>query len=263
MIKRTSWQIQRAVIFALLMREIKTRFGGHWTGVVWMLGAPLAQVFALVAVNTFLRGRLSRGTYDYAIFLIVALIPYRLCAGLWSQLMNGINSNVGLFNYRQVKPFDTLIARTILEVATDLVVFVLTLLVLARLNYSPVLPDSLIGYLGSWAAFILFGSGMGLVLSTLIGPLPRLGLAIGLLSLPLYLTAGVIFSVHSFTSEARYWLLFNPLLHLVELARAAFLPGYLPLQGVNLAYPMMWTLTLWAIGVCMYWLRRERLAAGD
>jgi capsular polysaccharide transport system permease protein len=262
-IKRTPWQIQRAVIFALLMREIKTRFGGHWTGVVWMLGLPLLQLFAFVAVNTFLRGRLTRGTYDYAIFLVIALIPYRLCSGLWSQLMNGINSNVGLFNYRQVKPLDTLMARLILEVATDVVVFVLTMLILARLNYSPLMPVNLLGYIGSWAAFVVLGAGMGLLLATLVGPLPRLGVAVGLISLPLYLTSGVIFSVHSFSSEARDWLLLNPLLHLVELSRAAFLSGYQPLAGVSLAYPMMWALTMWALGVCLYWLRRERLVAGE
>jgi capsular polysaccharide transport system permease protein len=94
--KRTPWQIQRAVIFALLMRELKTRFGGHWTGVVWLLmGTPLAQVFMLVAINTFLRGRLHAGLYEYAIFLLVALIPFRMSTGLWSQLMHAPKANQG------------------------------------------------------------------------------------------------------------------------------------------------------------------------
>ena len=60
--KRTPWQIQRAVIFALLMRELKTRFGTHWTGVVWLLGTPIAQVGVLVGFNAFLRGNRDDNT---------------------------------------------------------------------------------------------------------------------------------------------------------------------------------------------------------
>ena len=103
--KRTPWQIQRAVIFALLMRELKTRFGTHWTGVVWLVGMPMAQVGVLVVFNAFLRGRLHEGIYPYGVFLMVALIPFRLCTGLWSQLMNAAKANEGLFNYRQVVPW--------------------------------------------------------------------------------------------------------------------------------------------------------------
>ncbi len=263
MIKRTPWQIQRAVIFALLMREIKTRFGGHWTGVVWLIGSPLVQVFVLVLVNTYLRGRLSRGTYEFAIFLIVALMPYQMCTGLWSQLMSAVKSNLGLFNYRQVKPLDTIVARALLELVLDVLVFVIALMVLARFGFKPTTPEHLAAYMGAWLLAFMLGSGIGLTLATVIGPLPRLGFAVQLLSLPLMFTSGVLFSVHGLPREIIEWLLYNPLLHVVELARAAFLPGYSLLPGVTLLYPSMVTLVFGALGISLYRLRRRKMAAGD
>ncbi|MFZ2988542.1 ABC transporter permease [Ideonella sp.] len=263
MIKRTPWQIQRAVVFALLMREIKTRFGGHWTGVIWLVGSPLIQVFVLVLVNTYLRGRLSRGSYEFAIFLIVAMMPYQLCTGLWSQLMTAVKSNLGLFNYRQVKPMDTIVARALLELVIDAIVFVIAMIILARAGFQPILPEQLLAYLGVWGLFFLLGSTIGLTLATVIGPLPRLGFAVQLLSLPLMFSSGVLFSVHGLPQDVLDWLLYNPLLHLVELSRVAYLPGYNPLNGVNVYFPLMVTLLFGALGISLYRLRRQKMASGD
>lgn len=260
--KRSSWQIQRAVIFALLMREIKTRFGGHWTGVVWLLGTPLAQTFMLVAINTFIRGRLHSGIYDYAIFLIVAVIPFRLSTGLWSQLMNAAKANQGLFNYRQVRPLDTLAARAILDLVIDLLVLVASMLVLARLGFWPLIPAHPGLYLVVWALFFLMGLGMGMLLAALIGPMPRLGFFMQFITMPLFILSGIIFSIRQLPSSMVEWLLINPLLHLVELARVAYLPGYVPDQGINLGYPALFTLTVCCLGLTLCWVRRVPMAAG-
>ena len=39
MLKRTPLQIEKAVLFALIMRELKTRFGGRLIGLFWVLFA--------------------------------------------------------------------------------------------------------------------------------------------------------------------------------------------------------------------------------
>lgn len=261
--KRTPWQIQRAVIFALLMRELKTRFGGHWTGVVWLLGTPLAQVFMLVAINTYLRGRLHAGLYEYAIFLLVALIPFRMSIGLWTQLMNAPKANQGLFNYRQVTPMDALATRALLELVLESSTFVLVMLIMARLGYTEVLPQHLLGFMVVWMVYFFLGTGMGLVLAGLIGPLPRVGTFVQLLATPLYLFSGVLFSLPKPPPPMGDWLQLNPMMQLVECGRAAYLPGYILPQGISLNYPAMWALTLCFLGMSLCRLRRGALAAGE
>ncbi|KAB0582479.1 kpsM protein [Ideonella dechloratans] len=261
--KRTPWQIQRAVIFALLMRELKTRFGTHWTGVVWLLGTPLAQVGVLVGFNTFLRGRLHEGLYPYAVFLMVALMPFRLCTGLWSQLMNAAKANQGLFNYRQVVPMDAFISRAILELVLNVLIFVLSMLILARLGVPYVFPEHLLYLFAVWAVYFFFGAGMGLLLAGLSGPMPRIGTLVNLISMPLYMLSGVIFVFHAPTPDIKALLLFNPLMHLVECGREAYLAGYRVDQGINMAYPSLWALTLCFLGMGLCRIRRQELAAGE
>ena len=48
--KRSAWEIQRAVLQALLLREMKARVGGQWVGAVWTLLEPLAHVAVIVTV---------------------------------------------------------------------------------------------------------------------------------------------------------------------------------------------------------------------
>lgn len=262
MIKRTPFQIQRAVVFALLMRELKTRFGGHWTGVLWMFLDPLLKLAMLTWLFTVVRGRTTREGFDFAVFLFVAMSPFQLGVSLWKQLMNGVKANKGLFGYKQVKPLDTLVARTILEFLIEVITFVIGMVVLDRLGFRVMWPNDLLVYIASVMCFVMMGFGLGLISAVGLNYMPRLEIVVTMLSMPLQIISGVIIPLSSIPREAADWLLYNPLLHLVELCRGAFLPGYRVLQGANFVYPMVWIMVCWTLGFLMYWVRRRELAEG-
>ena len=159
--KRTPWEIQKTVVFALVMREIKTRLGGNWMGVLWLIGIPLAQMIMLVWINTVLRGRLSRAGYDFMIYLVVALIPYEIFRHLWSQLARAVKANRGLFGYRQVKPMDTFVARTLLELTLQLLILVAILVLFDRLGFGPVIPVDPLAYVAATGMFAFAGCRVG------------------------------------------------------------------------------------------------------
>jgi capsular polysaccharide transport system permease protein len=257
--KRTPWQIQRAVVFALVMRELKTRFGGQWTGVIWLFGVPLAQLFVFVWINTVIRGRISRAGYDFVVWLIIAMIPYDVFRTLWNQLMKAPSSNKGLFNFRQVKPMDTFIARAVLEIALQSTIFLLIALALARFGYAPLVPHDLLAFLGVVSMFCALGIGLGICSAVLDEMIPRYAVFVGLVTMPLSIVSGVIFPLTSLPNSILYWLLFNPVLHLVELARHAYLPGYVMVQGVNATYPAVWIVVVMALAMSMYRVRRREL----
>lgn len=263
MAKRSSWQIQRAVVFALLMRELKTRFGGRLSGIVWVLGLPLLQLVILVWMNTALRGRLSRGSLDFPVFLMLGLVPYQLFKGLWVQLMNSVQANRGLFGFRQVKPLDAMTARTVLEICIDVVVFVLAMMLLGRFGYHPVIPHDALPVLAALLLLALLGAGLGVLSAVLVDVLPRFGNLVQLISMPMYLLSGIIFSLHHLPAEMLAWLLWNPVLHLVELLRASYVPGYTLLQGVNWRTPIEQIVVIWALALNLYWLRRQQLIMRD
>ena len=123
-------------------------------------------------------------------------------------------------------------------------------------------PNDPLAYMAIVGVFVATGFGMGVTWSVLVDALPRFGTFTAIVSMPLMIISGVIFPLHGLPQEMRSWLLLNPILHLVELARVAFLPGYVPVAGVGLSLPLMFALVMVTVGMVLYRLRRHHLAAG-
>lgn len=247
------------MLFALLLREMKARVGGQWVGAVWTLFEPLAHVALIVSILSAIRGATMPGI-EYPVFLVTGLIPFFLYQHLSTRLMDGIQANRGLFNYRQVKPLDTLLSRAVVEALMNLVVYAFTLGVMGWLGYH-VLPDNPLEMLGVNLLLILFATSYGIFAAVVTHDRPRLRSAFRVLSMPLYFASGVIFPVDILPRETIEILLWNPLLHLVELSRHSFINAYTPVQGVNALYPFMVMLCLAALGLLLYRANEQRLIA--
>jgi capsular polysaccharide transport system permease protein len=259
--ERTAWQIQRAVLFALVLREMKQRVGGQWIGAIWTVFEPSAHTMVMVTILGFVRGRLVPGI-EYPVFLVTGLIPYFYFQHLTMRLMDGIEANRGVFAYRQVKPIDALLSRAVVETIMNLLVYVLTLGILAWLGFHvlPALPLELIGV---HMLIGFFGLSTGLLAAVVAHDRPRTKSFIRISFMPLYFMTGVIFPIHLLPQEYLDWLLLNPMLHLVELSRHSFMPQYRPVDGVNILYPLGCTLLVFAIGLANYRVKRLRLVASS
>jgi capsular polysaccharide transport system permease protein len=256
---RSAWEVQRAVLFALLLREMKARVGGQWVGAVWTLFEPLAHVALMVTILGFLRDMLVPGV-EVPVFLVTGLIPFFLFQNLAFRLMDSIEANRGLFNYRQVKPFDTLLSRAAVESIMNLVVYGFSLGILGWMGYH-VVPARPLEMLGVNLLLIFFGTGFGLFAAVIGHDRPRLRSMLRMVMMPLYFASGVIFPVHGLPQEYLDWLLWNPLLHLVELSRHSFMASYTPAPGVNALYPLLFALAVAALGMALYRTNRLRLIA--
>jgi capsular polysaccharide transport system permease protein len=256
--KRSSWQIQKAVLFALLMRELKTRFGGRMVGLIWMIAEPMIHIAILLALKILLRERFAGVMIDTAVYLVVAMLPFFIFRNIWMRSMSAVEGNSGLFSYRQVKPGDAIASRAVMEVTLYTLVFFAFLCVFAWLDYQ-VFPVRPLEYLGMVAMFITFGIGLGLLSAVVNKLIPGTDTFLRLTSFPLYITSGVLIPIHHFPPLVIQWLLWNPLLHIVEYARWAYFPTYHPLMGINLVYPSLWVAGALFIGVMAFWVNRRAL----
>ena len=255
--RRSAWEVQRAVLFALLLREMKARVGGQWIGAVWTLLEPLTHTMIIVTILGFVRGT-ARSGLEYPVFLVTGLLPFFLFQHLAMRLMDGIESNKGLFSYRQVKPLDTLLSRACVEALMNLLVYAFTLGILAWLGFS-VVPAGPLEMIGVNLVLILLGTGFGVLSAVVSHDRPRLRSFIRMTMMPLYFASGVIFQVDVLPREYLDWLLLNPLLHLVALSRHAFIPAFVPPAGVNALYPLLCTLVVCALAMLLYRADRLRL----
>jgi capsular polysaccharide transport system permease protein len=259
--RRSPQKIQRDVVLALVIRELRSRVEGRWLGLLWMLLEPLAHVLLILALFGF-RQHASSPNVELPVFLVTGLLPFFMFRNLARKLPNAIPANRGLYAYRQVKPFDALVASGIVEIGLSSAVYLTALMVLGWLGYHwlPVRPLEL---LVVSVVLLAFGIGLGLVFSVAAHERPRVKNVINMAFLPLYLLSGVILPANAFPLQVREWLLWNPVLHLLELGRSYFVPLHRPMDGVNLAYPAAVSLVTVALGLSLYRLYRFQLVTRE
>lgn len=217
--------IQANVIWALLLREIRTRFGQNQLGYLWALLGPLASIVLLMLIFQAL-GRLAPAGLDFPLFLMTGIVPWFLFNGTLRRALKAIDGNRGLLVYPRVKPLDLIIARSTLEAATYLVVFVLLLLGLAAIRGPGVVPEQPLVALAAFAGVALLGAGIGAAMAALLPVLPSVEHLLGVVTRPLYFISGIFFSIEVVPEPFRSYLLLNPLLHANEMMRAAFFVSY-------------------------------------
>lgn len=259
---RSAWEVQRAVVFALLLREMKTRVGGQWIGALWTLIEPLAHVLLMIILFAGVRGSSPFPGIEYPVFLATGLVPFFLFQNVATRLMDGISANRGLFAYRQVKPIDTLVARAGVELLMNLLVYVTTLGLLGWIGFH-VLPAGPLNVILVHGVMFFTGLGFGVFSAVISHERPRLRSFIRIMMFPLYILSGILFPVHLAPPELLNWLLLNPLLHLVELSRHAFISQYQVLDQVSLLYPVVCALGLGALAMMAYRADRLRLVTSS
>jgi capsular polysaccharide transport system permease protein len=256
--RRTSEQIQKSVVFALMMRELQTRFGGQMIGLFWVLFEPMANIAVFLMIRVVLRDRYAGVQIDPSVFLIVAMIPFFLFRNIWFRAAGSAAGNSGLFSYRQVKPIDAMVARSIIEGMLYALIFVLLIGFFGWMG-ATIIPGRPLEYFGVVALFVIWGLALGLITAVLAHGRPSVQTFLRLLSMPLYILSGVIIPLSRFPPTVHEYLLWNPLLHLVELSRWAYFPSYQVFRGVTLDYPLSLGLVLFAVGMVLYRVNRLKL----
>lgn len=259
--QRSPGQIQKSVIYALIMRELLTRFGGRMLGLFWVLFEPAANIVVLLMIRVVLRERYAGVQVDPAVFLIVAMIPFFAFRNIWMRAMSTMAGNLGLFAYRQVKPLDAVVARTLVEVVMYLMIFLVLIGGIWWYGTELAWPYRPLEYIGIVCAFIMWGVGMGLLTAIAAHRRPAVETFVRLSSMPLYMLSGVLVPLKSFPLSMHDYLLWNPILHLVELSRAAYFPSYHVYMGTSLSYPLWTGLGVFTAGMVAYRLSWRKLVS--
>lgn len=257
---RSSLQVMRAVIFALVLREMQTRFGARRMGAFWMLFEPVAHVVIIMMVFTFIRQRQVPGI-EFPIFMVTGIVPFFLMRNIALRMMDAMDANKSLFAYQQIKAFDTFAARTIVEFALYACVMALILAAMGIwFGYDITINDPL-SWMASLAVGVTFSFGLGLILAVIGDIAPNSKSIVKLVFFPLYLISGVIFPIWVIPPQYLDWILWNPYLHIIDNLRSSFFAFYPKTYGISHAYPFGLSIISLSLGMAMYRLRRRELVA--
>jgi capsular polysaccharide transport system permease protein len=255
--KNPSWLTQILVLRALIGRQIKSRFGEYQLGFVWMILEPLTGVLVI----GFVIGTLAQRTVPeipYVFFLLNGFMLMQLLIGCMNAGVSAVNAGKGLLVYPAVKPIDPFFARFLFQLI--ITIFAYSVFCLAALwlgvDFSLAnLGTVLSCYLITW----VIGSGLGLILGVSVAHYPEIEMVMNFLQRPILFISAVLFPASALSTQAREWLMWNPLVHTIEQARHALFPFYNATE-TNLLYPLICALVTLAMGLTMFQNNQQFLA---
>lgn len=253
--KRSSIQITLDSIYALLMREIKIRYGTSKLGYFWAFAEPISQAAILATLFTLV-GRNSISGVPVALFLISGVMPFKTFSRLISQLSSSTAANKVLYSFRQVSPIDPLIALLLIELATFFVVYTSILLIMFWLGFDS-WPDNLLGLITASLLLLTMGVGVSLFVSALSSYWLDSTKIVSIVMRPMFFISGIFYCATMIPPQ--YWYLFswNPVFHAIELSRHSFFESYATPIG-DWGYLAFISVLLFVVGFMAFWVSRRR-----
>ncbi|WP_374496639.1 ABC transporter permease [Vogesella indigofera] len=251
---RSPWRIQRSVIYALFLREIRGRFGKYRLGYLWAVLQPLLHILAMALIFGH-ASKKGMPEVDYLVLLTSGFVPWFFFSQTVNKCMSAVDGNRSLFSYRQVKPIDAILARMQVEFVTYAVLMMALLSVGWLLGRNVSMADP-VGVLCSYLLLILIASAFGTVFciaAAFSDDVPRF---VPILMRPLYFVSGLFFPLSVIPPDMRYLFDWNPILHFVELSRGHWFSSY---PAVITTYDYLVKCVLVAMFLALLLYRRFRI----
>ncbi|WP_409012043.1 ABC transporter permease [Aeromonas salmonicida] len=255
---RSPVTVLKDVTFGLLMRELKTRFGSYRMGYTWAVLDPL---FA-ISVFCFIFGMRERsgfGGVEAPVFIAAGYLPFLMFQNMVSQLKSAVSANKGLFCYRQVTPFSTLFSRFLLETLIGILVACALILGLMWFGFDAMPADPL-AVLTGYGMLMIFSFALGTLFCIATSLSEEAKKLIPILMRPMLWISAVFFPLASVPQSYQHLLLWNPVVHALELIRSGWIAGF-QTQGGNWSYLVSVTLILLTFAMSAYRLSHRRLIA--
>ena len=215
-----SWAIQRRVIWALVLREILTRYGRHNIGFLWLFAEPMLFTLGVTALWTATRS-LHGSTIPIVAFAITGYSSVLLWRNMPSRCIKALDPNLPLLYHRNVRPLDIYLSRLLLEVAGATMSLVFLVLFFHFLGWLE-LPEDVLQIAGGWAMLAWFGFGLALLFGALSESFEIIDKLWQPTSYILFPLSGAAFLVSALPEEARNFVLWLPMVHGVEYIREGY-----------------------------------------
>lgn len=214
------WQI----LHALMLRDLKTRFGGNELGFVLAICWPLTHILALLLIYTFM-GRAAPYGDSPALWFATGVIPFMAFQYMSRFIMLGIVLNRPLLSYPTVKITDILFARAIVEVLSAGLVILIVFAVFWAFGID-FMPLDIVQASMALLAMMLLGVGFGIINGIIAAAIPFWITGYALCIVLFWFSSGILFVPDALPEAVGSLLSYLPWLEGVEWMRSAYYEGY-------------------------------------
>jgi len=255
-ISNTNTQLR--VLYGLILREIHTLYGHTSLGYLWVVIQSTFSIIVFWVLRTFMQARAPHGM-TVLCYLVCGFLVWNITTQILTKSMYAIDGNRNLLTFPQVFPLDVILARAIVVLATQVAGMSIILGIGIICGYAVTIND--LGLLlTALLMAVCFGLGCGAMLSALAAYMPALHNIVPMILRILFFASGVFFSVSMFSHKVGEWLLLNPIMQIIEMARTAMSQGYVS-PYFDVEYLLFVNLVVLSTGLLLERFIRRRLQA--
>lgn len=218
---------------------------------MWAFLDPVAHIVIMTVIFSAVARTPALGL-SFALFFATGYLPFMFFQTVQAFVSGAIKANKALLSYPVVSPFDTVIARYVVQMATSfLIAFCVFEVVIIEdgltisIDYPALVASCMI------ASFL--GLGIGLMNIFMYARYPVYEQFFSLFLRPLSLISGLFFLPDSMPNPYQSYIMYNPLCHIIILFRKAVYPQYRG-TGMDMKYLVIFTAVSVAIGAVMFTL---------
>jgi len=247
--KRNSFKIFLAVQNALFLRELNMRFSSGRAGMFWTFFEPFFQILVFVLIKLILFSS-GQNSFDFAVFLALNFTAYNMFKNIVIKSTASFKANKALFLYKQVKPIDTIIARSMVELFITAIIILIFLTIGFYFNFDMEVKDLTMVTFG-FIFLAIFSLAFGLFLAVLNVFVDSISKLINFFMTGLMFSSAVFYSIEHLPLSIQNLLLYNPLAHFLEMIHGSYFYT-LDDRYVSYSYITFWTLALLYLGLWFY-----------
>lgn len=243
-----SWMIQQRVIWALVMREVLTRYGRHNIGFMWLFVEPMMFTLGVTTLWTAMKS-VHGSNLPIVAFAITGYSAVLLWRNMPARCIDAVEPNRSLLCHRNVRVIDIYLSRLLLEGAgATISLVVLSIVFIATGQMDP--PEDILQVIGGWLMLAWFGCALALFLgaaSELSEMVHKLWHPVSYLLFPL---SGAAFLLSVMPPEAQKILKWLPMINGTEYLREGFFGS--KIQAIyDMGYMAICNMVLTMIGLAI------------
>lgn len=235
-------------IMALILREMSTQYGRSVGGYAWAVLEPLGTVFLIALAFSLLVHAPSLGN-NFIFFYASGFLPFHAYQQISLVVARAMQFSKPLLFYPSVTWVDAVLARFLLNALTNITTTCIIFTCIYIFVDIPVLIDIKPIMIGFSLMFLL-GFGVGVLNCALLGLFPTWDMVWSIVTRPLFLASGILFLYEDLPVQVKNLLWYNPLLHIVGIARSGFFPSYRP-EYTSIPYVLAIALITAALGLIL------------
>lgn len=243
----TQTDIYLQVLSALILRDMRSRFGGSYWGYLAQMMWPVVHVMVIFGLMLH-RGLDSPMGDSPLLFVATGAVPFLAFKYISREMLKGYNVHRSLTWFPQVKRVDTMAARALVEIVSSFMGIGVILVFLISLGVDPVPVDFTMALTGYVAAMAM-GIAIGVVNIGIVAIFPFWAMIYMLITIILYMTSGVMFMACYMPEDIYTIMRWNPMVQIVEWVRLGYEPN-LPIH-IDYLYVCGWIFASLTLGFLM------------